>query len=287
MNALTNTTANQSTELSVGGGYDPFAQAAKDMGARAAGAFLKFSGNSGEWTFGSAEDPSVIDHGSQFVLDFTKMERGFICWKSGESVDEVTVNLMQGNPPAIESLKDHGPYETYQDGTEDGWTDIVKQPFVLLDLEDESVASPGKLFNYNASSKSARQALANLLADYANVYRQHQNKFPVIEIGAAGFISKKNKKAGKKYAPTMRIKGWISAAEFQALQNAGAESEAPDGDEAEGVASEADDPKNYPPAGIEAPAPAPESAPPVKDAVVVEQTPASTPAPSARQRNRF
>jgi hypothetical protein len=198
--------------------YDPFAAAAAEMGVFA-GSYLKFSGNDGDYTYGPEASSKTLEHGTQLAVDMSTFNRGWICWKEGEAIEEVMVPILEGAPPPQATLTDHGPYATYQDGTKDGWTEQRSVSLHLLDT--------GELFVWKATSKSALRAFANLVNDYAKVYRTKPGKVPVIEIGATSFEPKvgdkggPQKKIGKKYAPVINIVGWLANEEFLALADAG------------------------------------------------------------------
>lgn len=281
MNEMTTTANNSLANFS---GADPFASAARDMGAKDNGTFLKFSGNTGDFTYGPADNSEELAHGTQLVINMAAIERGHICWKDSEVVDEVMVNILAGNPPAQSSLEDHGPYEKYPDGTEDGWSEQTAA--VFRDLES------GQAFTFKTTSGSGLKGLGALLNDFSKVYKNHPGDYPVVELGANGFIPKKNKKVGKKYAPVFKIVGWIAGAEYDALvaqgdaakeaaQSEGAGDAGGEGDDTNQGAG-ADDPSNYADAGATV------TKVETKPAAAVKEEPkADTAAPAGRRAKRF
>jgi hypothetical protein len=226
MNALT-PADQKGTALASFGTADPFAAAARDAGI-VEGNFLKFDGNSGDYTYGSADNSAELEHGTKLAVDMTAYQRGWICWKEGEVVDQNMVNILDGDPPQERDLEDHGPYETYDDGTHDGWSS--QHEIELRAVED------GTLFHYKTTSKSGLRALGKLLADFAKAYKSKPGEYPVIEIGDVTFEPKTKKKVGKKHAPTFKIVEWISTEKFLALAEAEAAAAPEEG---------ADDPGNY------------------------------------------
>jgi hypothetical protein len=263
----------QNSNVSTGAEYDPYAEAAQEMGARQPGGYIKFSGNTGEYTTG--KDDLEVPYGTQFVIDPDMIDRGWICWMEGDAVDEVLVNILRGAPPKSETeLPDHGPYKVNADGSKDGWSQIAKVPLFLLDCEEQEVGVPGTRLNYAANSKTAYTAIANFIQDYARLRKINTGKFPVVEIGGNSFKLKDNPKAGKKYAPTFTIKGWLSREELDNLM-ASAESAVGASDEGTGE----DDPSNY----------TDEPVVEKTSEVVAEKTsaPASEPSTAARARKRF
>lgn len=231
MNALT--TQNGGGALAAyGAGKNAFDDAASDLGA-GGGAFLKFNGNTGDFTFGAEGDE--IPHGTQLAVQMDGFARGFICWVEGDVVEEVMVKVVDGKPPLQSDLADHGPYEKHDDGTQDGWSEQARVTFISL--ED------GETYVYKTSSKSGLRALGNLLRDFARQMRSHPDALPVAEFGATSFIPKNNKKIGKKYAPSFKLVGWVQQEEIDALADgAGGEDDA---------GNYADEPADATPAKVE------------------------------------
>lgn len=183
------------------GGYNPFLEAADEMGASSGAKFLKFSGNTGEYTYGS--DDEELEYGTRLAVNPSEFKRGWICWDDGEVQDEIMVRVTEGKPPAKHELEDHGPYTN----DNDGWSEQSSAAF--RDVET------GEEFLYKTSSKSGRMALANLVRDYGKAFQMNPGKLPVIELDATSFTPKKApKSAGKKYAPTFKIVEWVSEAEL-------------------------------------------------------------------------
>lgn len=229
MNALTTTKA--AVPAASFAGPDPFAAAARELGVQN-GSFLKFSGNTGEFTYGAGDAAVELEHGTRLAADMAVYSRGWICWKDGEVVDEHMTPILDGDPIAEADLEDHGPYEKYPDGTEDGWS--AQHQIELRSTED------GTQFTYKTTSSSGKRALGKLLADFAKVYKSHPGEIPVVEISSVTFEIKKNKKAGKKHAPVFKLVDWISQAGFDALAEAAEAAKKNENDD-EG----ADDEANY------------------------------------------
>jgi len=217
-------------------GPDPFAAAAAAMGA-VQGQFLKFDGNSGDYSYGADANAKDLEHGTQLAVNFTTFKRGFICWKEQKVVEEIMIPILDGNPPAQHALTDHGPYATYADGTKDGWAE--QRSLELRSLEN------GELFVWKATSKSALRSLASILNDFSKTYRTKPGQVPVIELDAVAFEIElgengQPKKKFKKFAPALKIVGWLPMAEFEELVIEGG-----GGAPAEGAEGGADDASNY------------------------------------------
>lgn len=262
MNALVK--ADQ-TALALQGALDPFATAGEDM-AGTNGTYLKFNGNSGEFTYGQEAEELAL--GTKLAVNMNNFRRGWICWVDSEVVDEVLVRVVEGKPPAENQLADHGPY-VKNDDRNDGWSEQAAVDF--RDIET------GKEFIFKHSSASALRALGTLLKDYGKDYKNHPGEVPVVVLDTSSFTPK-NKKWGKKYSPIFRIVEWVSEEELMSRFG----DNAADYEGGEGAEGE-DDPANY--EGGEA-APETTEEPPFEDpkpAAAPKQTaaPAKTAAPAA------
>lgn len=190
------------------GGSNPFVDAGDDLGAGDMGAYMKFNGNSGDFTVGKEQDE--LEEGKRLIADMQSAARGSICWVEGEVADEVMVRVVDGKPPGEDELENHGPYEG-----DDGWNDQVK-----INFKDEET---GETYIFKSSSKSALRAFGVLMKDYGRQFKNHPDEYPIVELGSVGYMPK-DKKIGKKYAPTFKIVDWISVEESDALEsNAGSE----------------------------------------------------------------
>jgi hypothetical protein len=195
-------------------GPDIFAKRAADLGA-IQGSFLKFDGNSGDFEYGPKDDAKEVTHGTLVAANMTTFKSGWICWVAGEAVEEIMVPILEGEPPAEDTLTDHGPYVTYDDGTADGWQE---QNGIELRLMNN-----GELLMFKSTSKSGKRAFGKLLQDFAKIYRQKPNQVPVVELSAQAFEPKvgkaggPQKKIGKKFAPILKIVDWMPVDDFEAL----------------------------------------------------------------------
>jgi hypothetical protein len=196
MNALTPSNA---TALATAD-YDPFKQAGDEM-AGSFGTYLKFNGNSGEYTFGAEQEE--LPHGTELVVDMNSFRRGWICWKDEEVIDEVMTRVIDGPPPEKSALADHGPY-VESDDKKEGWAEQAAISFKSRDGQD---------FIFKPTSRSALRALGLLLKDYGKDYKNHPGELPIITLSAGSFIPK-NKKWGKKYNPILKITSWVNEEEL-------------------------------------------------------------------------
>lgn len=189
---------------------NPWAEAAASVET---GAYLKFNGNTGEFTYGADDNP--LGYGAQLVGDLFNVSFGWICWKDSEPVEELLVKIMDGKPPLEHNLPDHSPY----DSNDDGWREATALPMVLLtnvidNVDDDSEAGTRLLFK--GSSASSCRGVRKLSGAFGKLFREKPGQFPVIEIDAESFQAKE-KKFGKKYAPIFKIVGWIGEDELAGL----------------------------------------------------------------------
>lgn len=182
---------------------DAFNMAANELGANIAG-YFQFSGNTGEWKFNG----QIYEHGTAVAINPGEMRKGFVCWKGGKPIARVVERIIP-NPgeapvrlPHKSELKDHGPY----DSANDGWTELVELPVRFLDTGTEA--------DISLSSKGGRRALLALGAEWAtkskmNLDDDGQKMIAIVEIGANSFKPKDS--PGLKWAPSFKIIAWEPA----------------------------------------------------------------------------
>lgn len=245
-NAVTTTTAGNQPAVRTTG--NAFTKAAAAMGARE-GEFLKFDGNTGDFTYGPKDNSEELAHGTHVVVDMFNAKLGWICWKEGAVVDELNIRLTDlpnGELPAEDTLKDHGPYAPPEpDEVADGWH---KQSVIELRSEED-----GTLFTYKTSSESGKRSVAALTMNFGKKMSRHPNQLPIVEIGATKFDAKnsKGKTRGTKYAPTFEIIGWMTIDAFEDLAD-GADEAAAAAEAAAAEGDGSDNPENYKAEGTEA-----------------------------------
>lgn len=177
------------------------------------GQFLKFSGTTGEISFG--EDDQEIEAGHEFIVNYPSAQRGWICWVDGEVVDEVNIVIASGEYfPKENELEDHGPYETNEDGSEDGWSEQY-----ILHLYSEELE---QAFTFKTSSKSGIRAVRKLLKAYGSKVTTKMGKDGEYQLTSMifdvyDFKPKNVKRVKKLYAPEMSIADWIDMEEVRAL----------------------------------------------------------------------
>jgi hypothetical protein len=184
------------------GGDNPFAALGSEMGVPT-GAILKFSGNTGAWTYKNEE----IDNGTLLAFDIMNMRKGWVCWKGGKPVEKFVSRVMDRAPIRDkESLPDYGPYKEGE-----GWSECIEVPVKSIDTGEEMEIS--------LSSRGGVSALARLASEFGTKVRMNIDasgspKIPLVTIDSISFESQKA--VGKKWAPVFKIVEWATADELLA-----------------------------------------------------------------------
>lgn len=202
-NDLVNKAAETGLAAFLSGGHNPFTALATEYNVPT-GAFLKFSGNTGEYS--NKNQP--VEHGTSFAFNMMEMRKGWICWKDGKAQEQHMVRVMSHDRVMDQAdLTDHGPYKEGE-----GWQEQIGVQ--VRDLEG------GEQLEFNLSSKGGRGALIRLADQYGTRARMNLDddgnaKIPIVEVSAQSFTSKLA--AGKKWAPVFKIVDWMTVAELSLL----------------------------------------------------------------------
>jgi len=193
-------------------GANPWAEAGKGV---ADGAYLKFNGNDGRWSFG--QDDEDLPAKSRVVGDMGTLAFGWMCWVESAVEEEILVPVVDGKPPMEHELEDHGPYDD-----DDGWREAASISLVLesygTDDQDEAVGTP---LLWKTSTGGQVRQLRKLSAAYGRVFAQHPGEFPIIELGAESYVPKVKKHGKIKWSPVLKIVGWMTAEELAGLTGDG------------------------------------------------------------------
>lgn len=212
---MSNSVVTTANNTALAGYADPWSKVAATFGADESVSYVKFDGNSGEYIAGS--EKTELAPGTRLVVNMDEFKAGFICWKGGQVIDERMVRVIDGQEISVSDLPDHGPYENYEDGTADGWSEQRSVPFKGFDGID---------YVFKTTSKSGLRALGNLLSEFAKGIKLHGGEKAVVELGSVSFVPKTKKNVGKKYAPSFKIVAWMNdEAIEQALATAAEEAE--------------------------------------------------------------
>ena len=189
---------------------NPFLAAASGVGDFF-GTRLSFDGNTGKILIGAKDDDEEMKSGTVLVANLIAAEMGALCWVDGKLVDEVTFPIASGRElPNLDTLPDHGPYETSDDGMEEGWQHVYR--FQMYQEKSKTG------YTFATSSKSGIRGVKKLLKAFGSKFplkigADGQYQYPVVEFTADSFKIKDKPKLGKKYAPVLEIIEWIDAEE--------------------------------------------------------------------------
>ncbi len=249
--------------LAAYGGVNPWAEAARGVET---GAYLKFNGNDGVYSFGQDDDELPV--GSRVITDMQSLALGWICWVDSAVEEEILVPVVEGKAPQEHTLTDHGPYND-----DDGWRGAASLSCVIESYgEDDRDEAVGTRLLWKTSTSGQVRSIQKLSGAYGRLFAQHPDEFPIVELGADHYVPK-NKKHGKiKWSPNLKIVGWISAAELDGLVG-----DADNGDDYEEPAAAA------PARSRAAPEPEPEVAPRGRRAAAPVDDEPAEPAPRGRR----
>lgn len=169
-------------------------------------AFLKFSGDDGDYTYGA--ENVELEIGSQLVMNPTSFRRGWVIWKDNKVVHEIMHNMEQGPPPAEGALPNH--WGVYAKG---------EGPVQQQTIEFSTTEEPYVEMIFQANNVSKRNALGTVLKEWGESYKLHPKKWPVIEIGNHEFDAKVEGRKIKKMAPVFKIIAWISEEEMNSMKS--------------------------------------------------------------------
>jgi len=167
--------------------------------------FMKFDGNTGEFSYGS--DGTELAEGALFAINIPSYKKGYICWVEGKVVEEIMVAVAEGGPPRKQDLPDHGPYDD-----DSGWSEQYSIEMRMMDDPHLNMLFP-------ANNKSKRIAFENMMKAFARDFRKYPGCAPIIEISSTEFEAKapNGKKKYKKHAPVFKIVDWVELDELAAL----------------------------------------------------------------------
>lgn len=194
--------------LAAYGGVNPWTEAARGVET---GAYLKFNGNDGIYSFGQDDDELPV--GSRVITDMQSLALGWICWVDSAVEEEILVPVVEGKAPQEHTLTDHGPYND-----DDGWRGAASLSCVIESYgDDDRDEAVGTRLLWKTSTSGQVRSIQKLSGAYGRLFAQHPDEFPIVELGADHYAPK-NKKHGKiKWSPNLKIVGWISADELDGL----------------------------------------------------------------------
>lgn len=178
-------------------------EAATMTGGAGGKAFLKFSGDDGEYVYGS--DDKELPLGSQLAVNMLSFKRGWVIWKDSKVVHEIMTGVEEPVPSQA-SLPYHGPYLKSEGPSEQQTIEFAttEEPFIEM--------------VFQANNISKRRAMTALLKNWGATYKMNPGKTPIIEIDEVPFEIKAEGRKATKHAPVFKIVAWVSDDEIQSMK---------------------------------------------------------------------
>ena len=177
---------------------DPYAAYGRAVASDAT-PFLKFV--KGDFRFGADNEPLAL--GTRLVANMVELKAGYIKWKNGEPINEITVRIADGGPvPQREDLdaQDASTWEMDSNGVAiDPWGIINTLPFKSAETGEEYIFTTG--------SRGGIGAIGKLATAYGSHRQKHDGAMPVVQIGTSSY---QHKKFGEVHYPVFRIVSWVS-----------------------------------------------------------------------------
>lgn len=170
------------------------------------GMFLRFSGNTGEWSVKG----EIVPPGTHFAFLILHAEEGWQCWYDNKPIKTLLNPVIDRVPvPTEDKLP---PLPGPKKLETDGWRRVVKVQ--VRDL------AGGPQMDLTLPAESPYRPIWRLIKEYGqkvrmNIDENRRPKIPVIEVGTEKFMSKKT--GTHKFAPILTIAGWESEEDLAAL----------------------------------------------------------------------
>lgn len=213
MNALTKANANA---LAGANFANPFAAAGAGAGAST---FMKFTGATGDFTYG--QDDDELPHGTKLAGDIENSKWVWSFWWEGEVLETVETMVAQ-DPMGWDTEPDHLP-EKYDGDMSleeiraeqadrstnfmDGWSCQAVLNLRPLGGEEE--------YTLKLNKGVALNAFRTLLSAFGRQYKFKAGLVPIIELSARAYKSKV-KGVGKRFSPVLKIVDWMSEEDLMA-----------------------------------------------------------------------
>lgn len=208
-NALTRASE---TAMAAAGDFNPFAIAG--AGSVGNALYMKFSGQTGNFTFG--QDNDELEHGSKLAMDIDNTRWSWTFWWD-EKVLETQESRIWDDPTGHKNEPDDLP-ESY-DGDmnlaeiraeqadrsknfSDGWTCAA-----IVGLRE--VGGEQREFTLRLNRGVALNAYLGLLALYGRKFKLYPGQTPIVEFDVNKYKAKA-KGAGWRFAPTFKIGDWMT-----------------------------------------------------------------------------
>lgn len=178
------------------------ASAAKDpRGGNADGSdYLNFSGKGGRYELGIEKD--AVDPDEPWVVDITRFEDGWICWKESKPVATRVYPL--GNEVPTPDMSEHGPFTREMDG----WYQLKTMTLKSVDSGRQAYFKNNSVSGVAEFAKLQKAVIARLRAGLP--------AWPVICLGMEKFQAQ----GYTNYKPVFEIDGWLAQEQMGPLLEA-------------------------------------------------------------------
>lgn len=205
--------------------------AAKDpRGGGADGSeYLNFSGKGGRYELGVEKD--AVDPDEIWLVDITRFEDGWICWKESKPVATRVYPL--GEQVPTPDMQEHGPFTRDMDG----WYQLKTMTLKSIDSGRQAYFKNNSVSGVAEFAKLQKAVIARL--------RAGMPAWPVVMLKMEQFKAQ----GYTNYKPVLEVDGWLSQEQMPSLLEALESDEefaledfydaaSPDGGEAEEAAAE-------------------------------------------------
>lgn len=173
------------------------------------GSLLKFT----KGRYFAGEDNDAVPLGTRFIANMNAFMVGWIRWEDNKPTDHVMGLLAEGyQPPKRSELGDNDKEEWERDEQNgqprDPWQFANYLLLKRYDADDDD-----SIYTFTTSSRGGLNELGALAKKYGKLMRQHENEWPVIEIGSDSY-QHKIRSYGMIDTPVFKLVGWAAKDQF-------------------------------------------------------------------------
>jgi hypothetical protein len=188
------------------------------------GELLKFSGKTGQWSYGEAAIP--VEDGRILVAVVPEALAGYMLWKDGDLADQAWWPVFKFNPRQHRATLgdlDKAIWPEEDGKLVDPWKEAVMLPMVDPNTREE--------FTFSSSSVGGVRAVKRLINTYVKQMRAASETtkgcLQVVELGSKSY-KHDDKKRGTIYNPVFEDLDWIHASDLLLPEPGSTEEPPPD-----------------------------------------------------------
>ena len=157
--------------------------------------YLTFSGKSGNYSLGRGKDE--VDPEAVYVLEPQSFTAGWMCWKGNKPIARHEWSFFRPDQAVPQAdLEDHGPYKSDKG---EGWAEALSFGVCSTDGHQTSI-------KFGTSTKSARNAIADMIDEVKKRARAKEAPIPVIHFESEEFTAQDQ----KNYKPKFVVEAWVT-----------------------------------------------------------------------------